>query len=196
VTVASSPPGAGLQLAIDQIPAEAPWSKPTVAGFLRTLTAPSPQSIRGATWSFSSWSDGGLTQHTVAPPVSATTWTATYQCVSGCAFTPVLMVARVAPDTTHLQWSPLACALSYDVVRGNLTTLRSTGGNYALATAACLADDTTLTSLDDPKPTTPSGLWFLVRGNGCGGGSYDDGATPSLPQSRDAEIAASGAACP
>jgi hypothetical protein len=82
-------------------------------------------------------------------------------------------------------------------VRGNLTTLRSTSGNFALATAACVADDTALTMIDDPKATTVSGLWFLVRGNGCGGpGSYDEIGVPSQSGLRTAEIAASGNACP
>jgi hypothetical protein len=197
VTVAASPAGAGLQLAIDQLPAEAPWSKSTVAGYTRTLTAPTPQTVRGATWAFVSWSDGGAAEHAVTPPLPAATYTATYQCVAGCAFSPSLTAGRVAPDTARLQWAPLACALSYDVVRGNLTTLRSASGDYALATAACVVDDTGLTTVDDPKATPPSGLWYLVRGNGCGGaGGYDETGTPSQSGSRTAGIAASGHACP
>ena len=197
VTVAPSPEGAGLQLAIDQVPAIAPWSKPTVAGYPRTLTAPFAQTVRGATWLFVSWSDGGIREHAVIPPVAPATYTATYRCGAGCAFTPNLMVESVAPDTARLQWAPLACALSYDVVRGQLTTLRSTSGDYALATSACLANDTSLTTFDDASVTPPGGLWFLVRGNGCGGvGSYDEFGTASQSGARTAEIAASGNACP
>ena len=82
-------------------------------------------------------------------------------------------------------------------MRGQLTTLRSTSGNYALATSACVANDTSLTTLDDVNVTPPGGLWFLVRGNGCGGvGTYDEVGTPSQSGARTAEIAASGVACP
>jgi glucose/arabinose dehydrogenase/PKD repeat protein len=196
ITVAAAPPGAGLALEIDHVEAPAPFGLETVVKFPRMITAPSPQTVRGATWTFASWSDGGPREHVVSPPTSPATYTATYQCTSGCAFTPALTLGKLPQDATRLQWPPLACALSYDIVRGNLTTLRATGGNFTLATAACLANDITATTVDDPKVTTPSGLFWLVRANGCGWGSFDEVGVPWQPASRDAEIAASAQSCP
>jgi glucose/arabinose dehydrogenase len=197
VTVAASPAGAGIQLAIDQTPGIAPWSKSTVANFPRVLTAITPQTVRGATWAFVSWSDGGAPEHAVSPPIVPTTYTATYQCTAGCEFTPAISAARIAPDTARVQWAPLACALSYDVVRGSVGMLRSTLGDYVPSTFVCVANDTALTTLDDPTATPAGGFWYLVRGNGCGGvGNYDEGGVGSQFGVRSAEIAASGKACP
>lgn len=196
VTAAASPAGAGIQLAIDHVQADAPTSKDTVSGYPRTVTAPSPQTVRGATWAFSSWSDAGAAEHTVVPSPTPLTVTASYACTAGCNFSPYLYVSRIAPDTSHLVWSSLPCALSYDAIRGNLTTLRATNGDFSLATAACVGDKLTATTVDDPKVTSPSGFFFLVRANGCGASSYDEAPGSFQPTSRDAEIAASGRDCP
>ena len=72
--------------------------------------------------------------------------------------------------------------------------LRANSGNFTLAAGACLANDLRAESLPDSAQPVPSaGYWYLVRPvNQCSGnGSYDDNAAP-----RDAEIAASGTACP
>jgi len=53
-----------------------------VAGILRTIEAPLLQQKDGVTYIFDSWSDGGSIQHTIATPVSATTFTANYQTVA------------------------------------------------------------------------------------------------------------------
>jgi spore coat protein A len=96
---------------------------------------------------------------------------------------------------TRLWWSTIGGAGSYDVVRGDLGTLRATSGNFTAATSVCLANDRIETFLDEPTlPTTPgSGLWYLVRGQPAG--TYDEGE-PSQSGLRDAEIAASGHGCP
>jgi hypothetical protein len=52
--------------------------------------------IGAATWAFVSWSDGGAAG-TPSPPSTATTYTATYQCVAGC----VRVVALRQPDLDH-----------------------------------------------------------------------------------------------
>ncbi|HEX6852489.1 MAG TPA: PQQ-dependent sugar dehydrogenase [Candidatus Polarisedimenticolaceae bacterium] len=85
ITVAASPAGRGLQLAIDQSAAVAPWSKHSVVGFTRRLTAPSPQSANGVTWEFVSWSDGGTRDHVIAAPPANTTYTASFRCVANCS---------------------------------------------------------------------------------------------------------------
>jgi hypothetical protein len=120
----------------------------------------------------------------------------------GCvppAEAPALLVSRPAPagPSALLSWSAVPDATAYDVVRGGLSELRSSGGSFGSATQECLADERPETSLEHgPGPAPGAGFWYLVRAVGCGAnGSYDD-AGPGQTGSRDAEIAASPAACP
>jgi hypothetical protein len=96
-----------------------------------------------------------------------------------------------------LTWTTVPRATAYDLVRGDLSALRASAGDFTTATERCLADDIVVTNWSDADtPATEHGYWYVVRGVNCGGvGSYDSGA-PSQPASRDAEIAASGNACP
>jgi spore coat protein A len=99
-------------------------------------------------------------------------------------------------ETTRLWWGSVAGAASYDVVRGSLVPLRTSGGNFALGTVTqiCAANDSVSTFwLPTETPAPGQGTWYLVRGQPAG--TYDSGA-PSQSGSRDAEIAASGNACP
>jgi len=99
--------------------------------------------------------------------------------------------------TTNLTWTAVPSAISYDVVRGQLSTLRSTGGNYTPATLACLANGTTGTIANESMdPPAADAFFHLLRANFSGGpGTYDEG-NPKQVGSRDAEIAASANACP
>jgi cysteine-rich repeat protein len=99
-------------------------------------------------------------------------------------------------EKTRLWWGSLGGAAGYDVVRGDLGTLRSTAGDYAdpTTTQICLANDRVDTFwVHDEAPAPGQGVWYLVRGTP--GGTYDDGS-PSQSGTRDAEIAASGNGCP
>ncbi len=103
-------------------------------------------------------------------------------------------------------WTP-GGATTFDLVRGDLTALRESGGDFTPALdaippaePACLADDTTALSLVDPYPDPPAGEghFALLRAvtTGCPAhGTYDDGS-PSLAGSRDPGIAASTRCCP
>jgi hypothetical protein len=98
-------------------------------------------------------------------------------------------------------------ASTFDLVRGDLGTLRATGGDFHAALDAlpagenaCLANDTTALSLVDPygAPPPDTGVFTLLRPvtTSCvAEGTLDDGA-PSEVASRDAEVAASSRACP
>ena len=105
--------------------------------------------------------------------------------------------AQLANGTAHLTWNTLATATGYDLVTGSLQLLRSSGGNYSTATTQCLANDLPATSFDaTANPVVGQGFWYLIRAVNCGvGASYDSGAASQIG-SRDAEIAASGHACP
>lgn len=95
-----------------------------------------------------------------------------------------------------LSWAMVAESTGSDIVRGDLGSLKETGGDFASSAEHCLDDDRTTTTrrLSD-TPAPGEGFWFLVRGQNCGGsGTYDTGE-PSQAESRDSEVAASGNDC-
>ncbi len=76
LSFASVPSGA--MVTIDSTDRTTPYSETFIQGAPVTVTA-APTTGTGATIAaFSSWSDGGARSHTVTPPSSATTYTATY----------------------------------------------------------------------------------------------------------------------
>jgi hypothetical protein len=118
--------------------------------------------------------------------------------VAAPASTPMLEVGRTGPATAQLTWSyGTGDQTFYDVVRGDLLVLASSGGSFAAATTDCLGSHLiSLLASDSAVPASGSGSWYLVRAVNCGGrGTYDSGA-PSQVGSRDPGIAASGHDCP
>jgi hypothetical protein len=107
------------------------------------------------------------------------------------------LTAAKSGAAAQLTWTTLATATSYDVTRGVLSSLSSSGGDFTPSVDACVANDQAGTTVADAVPAPPDdGFWYLVRGNNCGGpGSYDEGVA-SQSGSRDAEIGASALACP
>jgi N-acetylneuraminic acid mutarotase len=99
-------------------------------------------------------------------------------------------------DAPVVDWSPVATAQSYDVVYGDIATLRGSGGDFTAATAGCIAAGTTsTTSTFITAPAVGQALWIVARGDNCAGpGTYDSGA-PSQIGSRDAGIDASPLSC-
>jgi glucose/arabinose dehydrogenase len=77
LTFASSP--AGLQLNVDGTNGTAPFTRTVIVGSSNSVSATSPQTLSGTTFTFSSWSDGGAQTHNIVAPASAATYTATYQ---------------------------------------------------------------------------------------------------------------------
>jgi hypothetical protein len=49
-----------------------------IAGSKNSISAPSPQTLGGTTYTFASWSDGGAQSHDIVAPGAAATYTATY----------------------------------------------------------------------------------------------------------------------
>lgn len=101
-------------------------------------------------------------------------------------------------DGETLEWDEEPGAESYDLIRGDLTVLLSSSGNFADAVEVCLAAAQPAASFDDPEtPAADVGWFYMVRARGCGdqAGTYDTGsASQSAP--RDGSIATSPAACP
>jgi hypothetical protein len=105
---------------------------------------------------------------------------------------------QLAVNSSALTWNLLPGVLGFDVVRGDVRHLRETGGDFAAATRACLADDWNGNVLADPSAPPASGeaVWYLIRHvNPFFSGSYDD-ESPSLVATRDPGINAAPGSCP
>jgi glucose/arabinose dehydrogenase/PKD repeat protein len=68
----------GLSLTVGSETRTTPFSRTVIVGSQNSVTAPSPQSLSGGTYTFQSWSDGGAASHTITAPTTASTYTATY----------------------------------------------------------------------------------------------------------------------
>jgi spore coat protein A len=104
---------------------------------------------------------------------------------------------EIVASATQLSWTALPGATGYDVVRGDLNTLRATDGNFAAATMACLQNGQPTTSISHAagSPGPGQGIWYLSRTrDAVGMGTYDSGQTSQVGL-RDQEIAASGVDC-
>ncbi len=110
---------------------------------------------------------------------------------------PHVTVTRES-GSADVAWTTIANAARYDAVRGWLSYLRSTSGDFTQATTQCLANNTSETRiLDSDTPDAEDGFWYLVRGSSCAAnGTYDDDSGGGQTGSRDAEINASSQRCP
>src|SRR6185295_15051310 len=70
---------AGLDLTTGEKSGPAPFVETVIVGSKLSLTAPTPQSLGGTVYGFSSWSDGGAAGHQIIAPAAPTTYTATYK---------------------------------------------------------------------------------------------------------------------
>ena len=107
------------------------------------------------------------------------------------------LAVRLEVARDELSWSPIGGATSYDVIRGDLDLLLTSGGDFAAATESCLVNGNTTTILpysDEPPPGFD--WWILVRAARALSVLSYDSFGPGQAGSRDGGIAASGAACP
>ncbi|ANM31010.1 hypothetical protein ABI59_17680 [Acidobacteria bacterium Mor1] len=95
----------------------------------------------------------------------------------------------------QINWASLPLADWYELVEGDIGTLRSSGGDFGLATTACSQDNVAADSAVVPA-STPGDRWFLLRGANCRGkGTYDSNGPGQMGQ-RDIEAETSGNDCP
>lgn len=102
--------------------------------------------------------------------------------------------------TTSLgfSWDAVPGGSLYDIVRGDLSLLRSTAGDFAAAVTDCLENDHGQTvGADALPPPLGGGFFYLVRvvNSTCGVGTYDS-SSPSQFALRDAAIEGAPDACP
>jgi glucose/arabinose dehydrogenase len=77
LTLASNP--AGLQLGMRDSSGTASFTRTVIVGSRVSVSAPSPQTLGGTAYAFSSWSDGLPQSHLVVAPEQDTTLTATFE---------------------------------------------------------------------------------------------------------------------
>ncbi len=108
--------------------------------------------------------------------------------VSGLAF-------ESNKETMH--WEQGVQAGQYDVVKGDLVSLRSSGGDFTASLTDCLEDNSLDTQASDSiDPLTGEGFYYLVRAqNGSISGSFNTGQ-PGQIGDRDFEIESSPECCP
>jgi len=98
--------------------------------------------------------------------------------------------------SSKIDWLESLDAARYDVVRGDLQTLRATGGDFTAATEDCLGINISTTELPwTANPAHGKGDWFLVRGRAGVNGNTWDAPGSSQVGSRDLEIDAA-VSCP
>src|SRR6185369_12665468 len=61
----------GLSLVVGPTSGTAPLIRTLIVGSTSSVSAPSPQSLNGASWDFASWSDGGARSHLIVAPAAA-----------------------------------------------------------------------------------------------------------------------------
>jgi glucose/arabinose dehydrogenase len=98
-------------------------------------------------------------------------------------------------DKTRLGWNGTS-GTQYDLVRGDLGLLVSSGGQFELATEECVANRRSREFFDYvPNPSPGTGHWFVLRREKCDCFCSYDAANASQPWPRDSEIDASGNGC-
>lgn len=131
VTLTTSP--AGLPLRLDGQPVTAPYSFQGVVGIIRTIEAPTPQTVGGNSYQFAGWSDGGASSHTIATPTTNATYTASYQAITGPPPPPTSLTAFTNGLTLSLWWNGSPGATSYVLEGGTapglVNVLNSNIGN-------------------------------------------------------------------
>jgi len=113
-TVTSIP--TGLTILLDGHPRITPFTFTGVAGIVRSLNAPSPQTPGEQSIEFASWSDGGAASHTISTPQTNSTFTAAY--VASPVAPSLVSPAQNATDqalTPVLRWRSASGATAYRV---------------------------------------------------------------------------------
>jgi Glucose/sorbosone dehydrogenases len=86
LTFASDPPG--LRLSVGAATGTTPFTRTVIVGSATTVSAPSPQTLGGTTYTFQEWSDGGEATHVITAGPTAASYTARYTGTAGCGSVP------------------------------------------------------------------------------------------------------------
>ena len=99
----SQPPG--LQLLMNAGGATTPFDRTVITGSANSISGPTPQTLLGATYDFTAWSDGGTQTHNIVALAPAT-FTATFAARPGGTFVfPPVADARVQESSTSTNYA-------------------------------------------------------------------------------------------
>jgi len=173
------------------------WDHSGVLAATARLWTPGPLAPNTAYWFWVHLVDlhGGTPGPTTTDEGDGFSYAPTWETLNRTLFVtlenPVLFVERA-----RLTWTVLSVATGYDVIRGDLATLRSSGGDFITATVECLAENHPLPSLNYTlEPGEGQGYWYLVRGVDAVGGLTYESLYSSQIDTRDDEIAMAAGAC-
>jgi hypothetical protein len=124
---------------------------------------------------------------------------------SGRSIDIVVEVAEIRPTMTlqkpgFISWPYQGSAITYDVIRGELSALRASGGNFAEPSIGitCIKDNfTNVTAADVVNPPSGDGFFYLMRESRTL--SYEESPfwpTRSQVSQRTTQIMAAPGACP
>ena len=136
VTLSFTSAPSGLQLTVGSTSATTPFTRQVIQGSRNTISATTPQTLGGSTYTWQSWSDAGLQSHDVIAN-SAATYKATYQAaVGGLSYR-----ATVAADGPSAYWrlGETSGTVAADQQVSSPGTYK---GSYALGKAGALSGDT------------------------------------------------------
>ncbi|HEX5043734.1 MAG TPA: metallophosphoesterase [Candidatus Polarisedimenticolaceae bacterium] len=105
-------------------------------------------------------------------------------CVTGSGAPGAVTGLRFDANRTTVRWNAHPRGGSYDVVRGNLSALRTSGGSYPASSPICAENDgTDLTANLLLNPAPGQALYVLVRAVECNGtiGTWNDAGTNRDP---------------
>jgi hypothetical protein len=147
LTFATDP--SGLQLAVGAASVTAPTTRTVIVGSSNSVSAPSPQALGGASYTFSSWSDGGARTHNVVAPATATTYTATFTPAVAWFGTRTFEYTILRPTGTSAATSLSDGGIAYSALGSDggiaYSALGSDGHYYLVATN--LIGDTVIRTL-------------------------------------------------
>jgi uncharacterized repeat protein (TIGR01451 family) len=130
----------GMQLTVDASAASSPFSRTVIVGSSNSVSAPSPQTLNGSQYKFSTWSDGGAASHNVVAPANPATYGATYVAVTS---TPSATPTRTRTPTPSRTPTPTPTRTRTPSATPTKTPVPS--ADLAIVKTAILNGDGTLT---------------------------------------------------
>ena len=188
VTINSAPTGLSVEAGVEGLESfPAPHNITAIEGGSLSLNAPSPQTVAGTTYNFSSWSNGQPQSHTITVPVNNLTLTANFGTVGG----PFTLTASLdGTGTGQVRSTPAGIRCGVDCTEPyangtvvNLTATPAAGSTFAAWSGACTGTGACAVTMNAAKTVNAtfnaaSGGPFTLTVTKAGAGS---GTVTSVP---------------